>query len=109
MKRIVTVFLLIIIFITQDAYIIYQHQTMQKKEKTNSELNKKIKSLENELEVKELTILPISDDDFIIKDDNNYIELRGKYEDMITNDKIIKTKLADEVHAYDVYIYENFI
>lgn len=51
---------------------------------------------------------PLTNEDFVIKDKNNYIELRGEYGDLNTKEKITKTVPADENHIYDVYEFENF-
>lgn len=50
----------------------------------------------------------LTDDDFIVKNENTYINLGGKYEDFRTNEKIINSSSADENHAYDIHFYKNF-
>lgn len=64
--------------------------------KTNSTDNKNIKS-----------VLPLTNEDFVIKDKNNYIELGGKFKYLKTNEKITKTRTTNENFAYDIYVFEN--
>lgn len=54
------------------------------------------------------SVLPLTNEDFVIKDKNNYIELGGKYGDLKTNEKITKTIPANEKFVYDIYVFENF-
>jgi hypothetical protein len=53
-------------------------------------------------------ISPLTNKDFIIIDDDTYIELGGKYNDLETRDNIINMRLANENFAYDVYVYDSF-
>lgn len=53
-------------------------------------------------------VSPLTNDDFVIKDTNRYFELGEKYEELKTNDKILKTIPANENNIYDIYEYENF-
>jgi hypothetical protein len=53
-------------------------------------------------------INPLTDEDFVIKDKDNYIELGGKYEDLKTNEKITDTYEPNENRAYYSYFCENF-
>lgn len=54
------------------------------------------------------TILPLTNNDFVIMDDNNNIELNGKYEDLLTDKKIKKIITPNENHVYYIYVYEDF-
>lgn len=54
------------------------------------------------------SVSPLTNEDFVIKDTNNYVELGGKYGDLKTNEKIIKTVPANEQHIYDIYEFDNF-
>ncbi len=54
------------------------------------------------------SVSSITNKDFVIKDKNNYIELSGKYRDLKTDEKIIKTVPANEKHIYDIYEFDNF-
>gem|GEM_PF-2490916 len=54
------------------------------------------------------SIYPLTNEDFVIRDKNNDIELRGKYGNLKTNEKITKTIPANEKVAYNIYIFENF-
>lgn len=51
---------------------------------------------------------PLSNEDFVIKDNNNYIELGGKYEDLKTNEKITENLPPNEMKSYYIYVFENF-
>ncbi|MFV0240584.1 MAG: hypothetical protein ACK5H4_11190 [Lacrimispora sphenoides] len=51
----------------------------------------------------------LSDEDFIVKNENTFIELNGNYENLITNEEIVNVRYLDEKRAYDTYVYENFI
>lgn len=51
---------------------------------------------------------PLSNEDFVIKDEKNHIELMEKYENIVTDDKIIEFIHANEIYAYDFCEYENF-
>ena len=58
----------------------------------------------------EINIPPaLSDEDFIVKIENTYIVLGIKFDILLTNEKILNTRYADERHAYNTYSYENFI
>ncbi len=52
---------------------------------------------------------PLSDEDFIVKNDSTFIELGGKYTDMKTDEEIVSIHDADEKQAYKVVTFENFI
>lgn len=54
------------------------------------------------------SVSPLTNEDFIIKDKNNYIELGGKYGDLKTNEKITETIPCNEKHLYYIYVFENF-
>ena len=51
----------------------------------------------------------LSDKDFIIKNNDTFIELNGNYENLISNEEIVQVSYLDENHVYDTYVYENFI
>ena len=51
---------------------------------------------------------PLSDEDFVIKNDDTFIELNGIYENLITCDDIVNVSYLDEKRVYDTYIYNNF-
>lgn len=74
--------------------------------------NDKLESIDSKANTDDGTkiesVFPLTNEDFVIKDKNNYIELGGNYEDLKTDEKIIKTFLADENNIYDVYEFENF-
>lgn len=53
-------------------------------------------------------VSPLTHEDFVIKDTNNYIELGGQYNDLKTNEKIIKNVPANEKYIYDIYEFDNF-
>ena len=50
----------------------------------------------------------LTNKDFIIKNENTYIKLDGKYLDLKTNEKLIFSKEPDLIHAYYFYEYKNF-
>jgi hypothetical protein len=52
--------------------------------------------------------ITLSDEDFIVNNDNTFIELGSKYKNLKTDEKIINTHYADENHVYNVFIFENF-
>ncbi len=54
------------------------------------------------------SVYPLTSEDFVIKDKNNYVKLGGKYGDLKTNEKVTKTVSANEMNAYDIYVFENF-
>lgn len=54
------------------------------------------------------SVLPLTNSDFVIMNDKNYIELDGKYKDFKTDKKVKETKQPDENHAYYIYVYEDF-
>lgn len=54
------------------------------------------------------SVLPLTNSDFVIIDDKNYIELNGKYKVLKTDKKIKETIQPDENHAYYIYVYEDF-
>ena len=58
---------------------------------------------ENESRIPKLT-----DEDFIIKYDNTFIEIKGTYEDMITNEDITYFREMSEKRAYEITEFENF-
>ncbi|MDP4183122.1 MAG: hypothetical protein Q8942_18790 [Bacillota bacterium] len=78
----------------------------------NTIQNSKIKSNDSKTKIADITkikaVSPITNEDFVIKDKNNDIELGGKYGDLKTNEKITKTVPDNEIHAYFIYIFENF-
>ncbi|WP_349944243.1 hypothetical protein ABFV83_12435 [Lacrimispora sp. BS-2] len=49
------------------------------------------------------------DEDFIVMSKDIFIELKGNYDNLITNEKIARISYLDENHVYDTYVYENFI
>lgn len=51
---------------------------------------------------------PLSEKDFIVRNDSSFIELGGKYGDIKTNEKITGSSYANANRAYDVFVYENF-
>ncbi|WP_432663368.1 hypothetical protein R9X47_22655 [Wukongibacter baidiensis] len=53
-------------------------------------------------------ILQLTDEDFVIENNNNFIELGGKYKSLKTNDNITNKRLANESFSYNVYVFENF-
>ncbi len=57
---------------------------------------------------KESVFVPLTSEDFIIKDENNYIELGGKNGNIKTNEKITEFFPANEHHIYQTYVFENF-
>ncbi|MDL2302502.1 hypothetical protein LJC58_09130, partial [Lachnospiraceae bacterium OttesenSCG-928-D06] len=61
----------------------------------------------SELEYAQDTIL--RDEDFVIINENNHIELNGKWEDMLIGESLLSSQLICESQAYDVFIYENYI
>lgn len=75
-------------------------------------LNDKLESTDTKAKISDSlnieSVSPLNNEDFIIKDKNNYIELGGKYGDLKTNEKVIKTVPANENHIYDIYEYDNF-
>lgn len=70
-------------------------------ESTNSKVEVNVRS-------KIKSISPLTYEDFVIKDKRNYIELGGKYGDLKTNEKIVKTVPGNEKHIYDIYEFDNF-
>ena len=50
----------------------------------------------------------LSDEDFVVKSDNTFIELCGDYNDFRTDEKFINVSYANERRAYDTFLYENF-
>jgi hypothetical protein len=73
-----------------------------------SQINAENKNLSDNEDTKSSSVLPLSNSDFVIMDDNNYIELNGKYEELITDNKITETIEPNEIHTYYIYVYENF-
>ncbi|SET46561.1 hypothetical protein SAMN05443270_0160 [Lacrimispora sphenoides] len=51
----------------------------------------------------------LSDEDFIVKNKDTFIELRSSYENLITNEEISYISYLNEDHVFDTYVYENFI
>ena len=61
-----------------------------------------------ELPTKATSTLQLNDEDFIIKDENNYIKLGDKYEELVTNESLISISEMTINRAYESYIYESF-
>lgn len=53
-------------------------------------------------------IEPYNNADFQIKDDNNFIDLLGEYDKLVTSEKLIELKEPDETNKDYVYTYANF-
>lgn len=74
--------------------------------------NDKSESIDSKTKITDSTdiksVSPLTNEDFVIKDKNYYIELGGKYGDLKTNEKITKTVPGNEMHVYDIYVFENF-
>jgi len=51
----------------------------------------------------------LTDEDFVVEDDNTFIELGGKYVDIKTNEKVIDSREPTANHAYGLVRYENFL
>lgn len=74
--------------------------------------NDKSEIIDSKIKINDSTniksVSPLTNEDFVIKDKNNYIELGGKYGDLKTNEKISETVPANEKHIYDIYVFGNF-
>jgi len=55
------------------------------------------------------TPVGLSAEDFIVEDENTFIELGGNYETLKTSEEIVEARYLDEKRAYDTYVYTNFI
>lgn len=53
-------------------------------------------------------IAPLSDEDFIIKNDDNFVELGNTFKNLKTDEKNADIQYANEKHAYDIYAFKNF-
>jgi hypothetical protein len=98
--------LVIIIVIGFSGYFILSHRDITKNMMTqiyNTQTN--ISDKEN---TKSNSVLPLTNSDYVIMDDKNYIELNGKYEEIKTDNKITETITPNENHAYYAYVYEDF-
>lgn len=74
--------------------------------------NDKLESTDSKAKINDSSniksVNPLTNEDFVIKNNNTYIELGGKYGDLKTNEKIINTVPANEKHIYDIYEFDNF-
>jgi len=50
----------------------------------------------------------LRDEDFIIRDEETYIKLGDKYENLITGETLISFSDVTEKRAYESYVYESF-
>lgn len=51
----------------------------------------------------------MSDEDFIVRHDNLFIELGVEFKNIKVDEKILDVQDVDETHSYDVFVFENFI
>lgn len=49
----------------------------------------------------------LTDEDFVIKNEDTYVKLRGKFDEMKVGDKLVSHRPVSEKRAYEVYYYEN--
>ena len=54
-------------------------------------------------------VVALNEEDFIIRDENNYIKLDDKYENLVTNEKVTSILGVTENRAYESYVYESFV
>ena len=98
--------LAIIIVIGFSGCFIFFHKDITKDEII--QINTDDKNISVKENLKSNSILPLTNRDFVIKDDDNYIELDGKFEELKTDKKLTETITPNENHAYYVYVYEDF-
>jgi len=69
-----------------------------------------VSSTQNTLEPQEqaMKAVLLKDEDFIIKDENNYFKLGDGYKNLVTNESVISISEATVNRAYASYMYESF-
>lgn len=106
-KKIILLSLIIILISAGIGYLINNKETVNPNGTYNKLVNADSKANNNDgSNVK--SDLSLTNEDFIIKDNNNYIELEGRFENLVTNDKNIEIIPAHENHIYETYVYDNF-